>query len=63
MDYSETKTEEKDPYDIDIQACSTMDCTGLIPSLPQDEAEREAYEDLYPYITKAKQVNEDYDAK
>lgn len=63
MDYSETKTEEKDPYDIDIQACSTMDCTGLIPSLPQDEAEREAYEDLYPYITKAKQANEDYDAK
>lgn len=63
MDYSETKTEEKDPYDIDIQACSTMDCTGLIPSLPQDEAEREAYEDLYPYITKAKRINEDYDAK
>lgn len=43
-----------DDYDIDIQACSTMDCTGLIPSLPQSEAEREAYEDLYPYITKAK---------
>lgn len=43
-----------DDFDIDIQACSTMDCTGLIPSLPQSEAEREAYEDLYPYITKAK---------
>lgn len=40
--------------DIDIQACSTMDCTGLIPALPQSEAEREAYEDLYPYITHAK---------
>lgn len=37
---------EKDDFDVDIQACSTMDCTGLIPSLPQDEAEKEAYEDL-----------------
>ena len=44
---------EKDDFDVDIQACSTMDCTGLIPSLPQDEAEKEAYEDLYPYVTKA----------
>ena len=44
---------EKDDFDVDIQAYSTMDCTGLIPSLPQDEAEKEAYEDLYPYVTKA----------
>ena len=44
---------EKDNFDVDIQACSTMDCTGLIPSLPQDEAEKEAHEDLYPYVTKA----------
>ena len=43
----------KEDCDIDVQACSTMDCTGLIPSLPQSEAEREAYEDLYPYINKA----------
>ena len=33
----------KEDCDIDVQACSTMDCTGLIPSLPQSEAEREAY--------------------
>ena len=45
--------ENKDEYDVDIQSCSAMDCTGLIPSLPQDEAEKEAYEDLYPYVTKA----------
>ena len=38
--------------DSDIQACSATDCTGLIPALPQDEAEVEAYEDIYPYITK-----------
>ncbi len=50
----ETDVKKSDDFDIDIQACSTMDCTGLIPSLPQSEAEREAYEDLYPYITKAK---------
>ena len=53
-----SKDTEKDPFDIDIQACSTMDCTGLIPSLPQDDAERESYEDLYPYITKAQKVDE-----
>lgn len=44
----------KNNYDIDIQACSSMDCTGLIPALPEDEAQKEAYEDLYPYITKAR---------
>ena len=44
----------KNNYDIDIQACSSMDCTGLIPALPEDEAQREAYEEIYPYITKAR---------
>ena len=38
---------------------STMDCTGLIPALPETEAEQEAYEDLYPYITRAKNIAED----
>ena len=38
--------------DSDIQACSA----GLIPALPQDEAEVEAYEDIYPYITKAQKT-------
>ncbi len=42
--------------DSDIQACSATDCTGLIPVLPQDEAEVEAYEDIYPYITKAQKA-------
>lgn len=48
------KPAHKNNYDIDIQTCSAMDCTGLIPSLPEDEAQREAYEELYPYLTKAK---------
>lgn len=53
---SKDKTVQNPFDDSDIQACSATDCTGLIPSLPQDEAEMEAYEDLYPYITKAKNV-------
>ena len=47
----------QNPFDdSDIQACSVTLCTGLIPSLPQDEGEVEAYEDLYPYIAKVKNV-------
>ena len=40
--------------DIDIMACSTMDCTGLIPSLPQNDEELENYNDLYPFEPTAK---------
>lgn len=43
-----------DDTEINIQACSTTDCTGLIPSLPQSEAELESYEDLYPYLADTK---------
>ena len=28
---------KNDPCDEAIQACSTTDCTGLIPAPPQDE--------------------------
>lgn len=51
--------QHNEDVDIDVQACSTMDCTGLIPALPQSEAEREAYEDLYPYITHATASNDE----
>lgn len=53
---SKNKTVQNPFDDSDIQACSATDCTGLIPSLPQDEGEVEAYEDLYPYIAKVKNV-------
>lgn len=43
----------KQEYDYLGKSASAMDCTGLIPSLPEDEAEREAYEELYPYQPKA----------
>lgn len=36
-----------DPDAISIQACSSMECTGLIPALPQSEAELESYAQLY----------------
>ena len=42
--------ENKDEYDVDIQSCSAMDCTGLIPSLPQSFAEVEHYNDLYQFL-------------
>ncbi len=54
-------TTAKNNYDVDIQTCSAMDCTGLIPSLPQSEAELEAYEDLYPYLPHAKDVDKNTD--
>lgn len=40
-------------YDYLGNSASTQDCTGLIPTLPQDEAEREAYEEIYPYMPNA----------
>lgn len=38
-----------DPDGLDIRACSSTDCTGLIPALPQSDAELEAYAELYHY--------------
>lgn len=38
-----------DDYDYLSNAASAMDCTGLIPSLPQSNEELEAYNDLYQY--------------
>ena len=53
--HTKKATREDDPYRVeatsDSRACSSMDCTGLIPALPQSEAELEYYEELYPYIT------------
>ncbi|WP_215700470.1 hypothetical protein [Clostridium sp. MCC353] len=48
----EKKVSELD--DIDIMACSTTDCTGLIPSLPQTDEELENYNQLYPFEPEAK---------
>jgi len=33
-----------------IKPCSAQDCTGLIPSAPENESELENYEELYPFL-------------
>ena len=40
-----------DDFDYLSNAASTTDCTGLIPSLPQNEAELEAYNDIVQYMS------------
>lgn len=32
---------------------SSMDCTGLIPALPESEAQLEFYDELYPFLPRA----------
>ena len=39
--------EDKDDY-LNNPAASAMECTGLIPALPETEAELEAYEEIFP---------------
>lgn len=36
-------------YDFFSSACSSTDCTGLIPSAVQEISEWEHYNDLYPF--------------
>ncbi|MDY3919720.1 MAG: hypothetical protein SOZ59_12110 [Candidatus Limivivens sp.] len=36
-------------YDYLGKSCSATDCTGLIPFGPVDEAQLEAYHELYPF--------------
>lgn len=38
------------PGTLDIQACSSMDCTGLIPAQPESLAEIESYTDLCQFM-------------
>ncbi len=37
--------------DMEFNACSATDCTGLIPSAIVDESQIESYEEIYPYLT------------
>ena len=43
------KTESKESEES-FYACSAQECTGLIPALPRDREEQEAYEELYPFL-------------
>ena len=50
MKNSSKKQRSSTDWDIDIQSCSATDCTGLIPALPETDAELEHYQDLYHYL-------------
>ena len=39
-----------DNFDYLSNAASSMDCTGLIPSLPRNSEELESYDDVYRYL-------------
>lgn len=51
MDKKEHQKNEKiiDDYDYLGNSCSSWDCTGLIPSAPQSEAELQSYESVYHF--------------
>ena len=50
MKSSSKKLLSSTDWDIDIQSCSATDCTGLIPALPETDAELEHYQELYHYL-------------
>lgn len=53
----DTKKEPKeliDDYDYLANAASAMDFTGLIPSLPQNDAEIESYNDICQFLSQPK---------
>ena len=62
---SKKETSEKenqklvDSYDYLANAASSQDCTGLIPALPEEEAEIEFYEELYPYLPRPSGMEEE----
>lgn len=39
-------------YEDDPMVCSATECTGLIPSLPENEEEKENYKDIVHYAPK-----------
>ena len=53
---SKNKSADTD-WEIDIQSCSATDCTGLIPALPESDAELEHYQDLYHYLPDEKKMS------
>ncbi len=59
MDKRKRKNESRDSLahlDIDVvNAASSTDCTGLIPSAPQNQFEEESYKAIYDYQADVKQ--------
>lgn len=48
-DVAKTNRETIDSYDYLANSCSSTDCTGLIPALPEDEAELRSYHETYHF--------------
>lgn len=50
-------------YNIDDNfeknVCSAMEMTGLIPALPENEAELRNYEELFPYLPNPARIDEE----
>ena len=50
-----------DEFDVDIQACSAMDCTGLIPAAPESTEEVDSYSEIYDIpLTKDKKAADNH---
>ena len=47
-----------DDYDYLTNAASAMDFTGLMPSLPQNDAEIESYNDIFQFLPPVKNTHE-----
>ena len=55
--------EQEDHFDICCNACSATACTGLIPSLPDDQ-EVELYQEVYEFLPQAgKAKKEDHSTR
>jgi len=57
-DYEADKKNIDDPYSLnitdDFKICAATDCTGLIPAMPETDSELESYEEMYPFLNKAR---------
>ncbi len=47
------RTSDWDDYDYMENSASAMDCTGLIPASPVEEADLLSYEAVYHYLPRA----------
>ena len=48
--YDELEAESMNNYDYLSKSASAQDQTGMIPSAPQNAAELESYQDVYPFV-------------
>lgn len=53
MQSDKKKKNENTDYDYLGKSASAHDCTGLIPTLVQNEEEIRSYENIYPFLPNA----------